>query len=470
MKQNIMLILSDQHGQAYTQMETGEVDTPQLSRIAGEGVSFSHCYCNAPLCVPSRMSFLSGSLPSELGIWNNDSTLPSDVPTIAHALGSAGYKTVLIGRMHFMGNDQNHGFDERLVGDITAQHWGCGGAQREDFGGYKQTTNRMHCLDVVGGGTSPVMTYDDAVFEAARAYLEKEREESEPLFLVVGFYGPHFPFVTEPALYEKYKKRFANESFPVLSPEDVYDSYLMDCGPDKKRHCKAAYCGQVERLDNYVGQLYDRFTKSGRPHVFLYTSDHGEQLGKRKLFGKQALYEDAIRVPLIAAGTGIARGRVITNRAVSLLDLSATLLSMGGLDFSWHRGQAIETILGRSETEGMDRPVMVQQILEYQQTLCMAEALIRYPYKAVRYRDRPVQVYNLEKDPEETQDIAKEQTDFTAYAMTLFLQETELQDCLNREQKKRTKQHWLKAWGREKRPAQWAAFPIPPHGRQLPVE
>ena len=144
--------MSDQHGQAYMQMEDGRIRTPHMMRIAEEGLSFSHCYCNAPLCVPSRMSFLSGKMPGELQIFNNDTTLPIDMPTIAHAMGIRGYHTVLAGRMHFKGDDQNHGFDERLVGDITSQYWGTGGKQRTDFGAYTGTSNRKHCLEVVGGG------------------------------------------------------------------------------------------------------------------------------------------------------------------------------------------------------------------------------------------------------------------------------------------------------------------------------
>ena len=112
---DIMLIMSDQHGGAYTGMEDDRVRTPALMRIAGEGLYFERCYCNAPLCVPSRMSFLSGKLPSDLNIFNNDTVLPADVPTIAHALGAAGYHTVLIGRMHFKGDEQKHGFDLSLI-------------------------------------------------------------------------------------------------------------------------------------------------------------------------------------------------------------------------------------------------------------------------------------------------------------------------------------------------------------------
>jgi len=266
--------MSDQHGQAYTQMEHPGIDTPNLMELAGEGLSFDRCYCSAPLCVPSRMSFLSGKLPAGLGIFDNDSTLPSDMPTIAHALGERGYRTVLIGRMHFKGDDQRHGFDERLVGDITSQFWGTGGAQRTDFGAYIRTTNRKHCLDAVGGGCSPVMAYDEAVFEAAMEYLS--RKHDEPLFLIVGFYGPHFPFACAPELYRKYQARFPVEETSGGRCEDVYGDYRQDCSPEKRRDCKAAYCGLVETIDGYVGQLRRLFfEKPGGLCLSLYLRSWG---------------------------------------------------------------------------------------------------------------------------------------------------------------------------------------------------
>ena len=127
-KRDILLVMSDQH------CDVREVfggllkpsDTPAMEKLTREGARYDHCYASAPLCVPSRMSFLTGRLPSELDIFNNDCVLPSDVPTIAHEMGILGYHTVLCGRMHFKGEDQHHGFDERLCGDITSQYWGTG--------------------------------------------------------------------------------------------------------------------------------------------------------------------------------------------------------------------------------------------------------------------------------------------------------------------------------------------------------
>ena len=210
-KRDILLVMSDQHSWTATGFCDGRLDTPQMERIAAEGSLFESCYCTGPICVPSRMSFLTGKMPSELEIFNNDSALASDVPTIAHDMGALGYHTVLLGRMHFKGDDQNHGFMERRCGDITSQYWGTGGGRREDFGDYRGTTNRKHCLKMAGGGMSPVMYYDRLILEEVLQFLKnwQKKRNRPPLFLIVGFYSPHFPFVSESELFSKYRERIS---------------------------------------------------------------------------------------------------------------------------------------------------------------------------------------------------------------------------------------------------------------------
>ena len=109
---NFLILMSDQHS-PHALACNGDriVSTPHIDSLAGSGVLFEHAYCQSPLCVPSRMSFLTGQQPSCIGVWTNGDILHSDVPTFAHALGAAGYETALIGRMHFEGVDEWHGFD-----------------------------------------------------------------------------------------------------------------------------------------------------------------------------------------------------------------------------------------------------------------------------------------------------------------------------------------------------------------------
>lgn len=458
---DILLVLSDQHGWAYTGFADELLDTPNLKRIAQEGCLWERCYCNAPLCVPSRMSFLTGLLPSELGIFNNDTTLPIDMPTIAHDLGTAGYETVLIGRMHFKGDDQNHGFDRRLAGDITSQYWGTGGKNRKDFGDFAGTSNRKHCLEAVGGGYSPVMAYDRHVMEEAETFLKENLERSgrPPLFIVVGFYGPHFPFVSDPERYEKYKKRLAGREESGVRPAlEEYEDYLQACSREKRLHCQAAYYGLVETLDGYTGRLFDQFRsgeeKAGRENVFFYTSDHGEQLGKRGIFGKQTLYEDAVRVPLIAADSTRPEQNLIKKEPVSLLQVREMILEAAGL---------------KQEPADRSEPVYIQQILEHRGELLMGEAALWFPYKAVRIGSR-LRVYNLETDPWEEEDLSASRPEICRMAEELFLKPEEQKQCLERERKQRNFHERLKAWGKAKGPKEWAVMTIPEEARRKPEE
>lgn len=467
---DMVLIMSDQHGWDYTGFADERIDTPGLKKVAEEGLLFERCYCNSPLCVPSRMSFLTGKLPSQLGILNNDAALGGDVPTIAHEMGRLGYQTVLAGRMHFKGEDQKHGFDERYCGDITSQFWGTGGKKRLDFGVYAGTTNRKNCLNGVGGGISPVMLYDEMVFQSAMDFLEnwgRKKENRKPLFLVIGFYGPHFPFTCADKDYRKYQSRFSAEECEKearLPSLPVYNEFLQECEPEHMRNCKAAYCGLVEQLDRYVGELYHkiRSVENGREYLFFYTSDHGEQLGKRKLFGKQTMYEAAVRVPLLAAGTGISPG--ITKMPVSLLDVSRTLLQEAGRneDYSWHQGKQLDFSGFRSNKNG---PVRIQQMVGSDDNPLLIETVVLGQYKIVKSGYKTIGLYDLQEDPDEEHDLSMTREGLLKELMkeaedNCFLRKNEIRDLSDRERETRYGHRRLKAWGAAKKPEEWATMKI----------
>ena len=468
-QRDMMLVMSDQHSYMVTGFADKRVDTPQLERIAAEGCLFDHCYCTAPLCVPSRMSFLSGRMPSELGIFNNDSLLPGDVPTIAHQLGAMGYRTVLIGRMHFKGDDQKHGFDERLCGDITSQYWGTGGRLRTDFENYAGTTNRIHCLEAVGGGVSPVMYFDKLVFEQTEKFLETwgaSGEDRPPLFLVVGFYGPHFPFVCREDLYRKYKKRFSLEECDRAAQDEalpVYQELEQESTAEHMRNCRAAYCGLVEEQDGYTGRLYDRFLQvvKKREYLFCYTSDHGEQLGHRKLYGKQTLYEEAVRVPLLLAGTGVRTG--VSRGTVSLLDVSRMFL------------RAADKMAAPCPVPEGEHWIRVQHMLTHKNKKVLAEAAVKGCFKILRV-DNAWYVYDLETDPGESQNLLEKRRDEAENLILLarqngcFIEEEQRSVLAEKEQDSCIRHEQLKLWGQKKCPEEWATVKIPPKTLRQPLE
>lgn len=120
---DILVFLSDQHSPLFSEYAGGPARTPTLNRLCAEGTSYTSCYTSCPLCVPARMSMLTGRLPSKTGVMRNNDTIPDVMPTFLHPFVAAGYETVLIGRMHFVGKDQRHGFTKRLAQDMTPVTW-----------------------------------------------------------------------------------------------------------------------------------------------------------------------------------------------------------------------------------------------------------------------------------------------------------------------------------------------------------
>lgn len=149
-------------------------------------------------------------------------------------------------------------------------------------------------MNVLGGGFSPIQEYDEVIKDLAIEYLRQPSDK--PRFIVIGFYGPHFPFVCKSELYEKYKKLVTLDENET--PDPVYQELVMHYSDDKKLKAKAAYLGLVEQLDGYVGEIWDEVKKMDGNPTLIYTSDHGEQCGKRDIYGKQTLYPEAIKVPL----------------------------------------------------------------------------------------------------------------------------------------------------------------------------
>ena len=128
---NILLIMTDEHAAAYSgSYGHSLVQTPHMDRLASMGATFEHAYCNSPLCLPSRMSFMTGRYVHGIGAYDNGSPLPSDTATWAHKIIAVGYEAVLCGKQHFCGPDQLHGFERQLVRDLHAELWTVDGVPR----------------------------------------------------------------------------------------------------------------------------------------------------------------------------------------------------------------------------------------------------------------------------------------------------------------------------------------------------
>ncbi|MCP4402700.1 MAG: sulfatase-like hydrolase/transferase [bacterium] len=414
MPKHIIFMLSDQHNPKVIGQYDPYVHTPNLDRLAEHGTSFSNCYCPSPICVPSRIAMLTGQLPSKTGVINNQQALSSDTATFAHSLGIAGYETVLCGRMHFNGPDQRHGFQQRLVGDMTPTI--VGGPDSNHSPALTGTSGQSRvAVEKSGAGNSNVMVYDKAVRDAACQFINGW-DEAKPLFLLVGFYGPHCPYVCPESLFKYYYDRLPEpdlcEEFKQTVHPAIKKFYelrgLSDLDPDDVKRARAAYYGLVELIDRYVGNIVEaveqRFSREDT--LIVYASDHGDMLGEKGLFWKTNFYDGSARVPMIFSQPGtIPEGKEI-RQVTSLLDLAPTLLDMGNApELPEMDGENLLPLLSGAEPENPRRAV-ISQLGDIKGD--SPSATIRQgPWKLVsHYGYEQPQLFNMDDDPEELRDLA----------------------------------------------------------------
>ena len=419
-KPDILIFLSDQHTPLYSKPWGGPAVTPNIQRLIDTGFQFSQAYTSCPLCVPARMSMLSGLFPSETGILTNNAALPDMTPTFLHALTAAGYETVLIGRMHFIGPDQRHGFTRRLCGDITPTTFVRPEEElKRERGIFAGAFDMPGSIDLSGAGTSPVLVYDHEITKAALQYMRGSYEK--PQCIVVGTYAPHFPYVAPPKLYEKYR------GLVSLPPHfHTEETLIPPLSRRQKRVSRqacltalASYCGMTELMDRQLGAVYDQFLQfTGQRHtrrLFCYLSDHGDQVGDRDFYGKFTFFEKSSKIPLILWGDGIPEGGS-SSAPVSIMDIGPTLCEYTHTR-PLLRQDGISLLPYLMQKESKER-VVFSEIIEPYENHYTYGRMYRYKhYKYVTYNDYANfdMLYDLKADPTESNNIAGEMPELISF-------------------------------------------------------
>lgn len=410
---NIVLIMSDQHNPRVMGCAGDTVvRTPSLDALAASGTRFEHAYCGSPLCVPSRMTFMTSRHCSDIDVWTNSCMLASDIPAFAHSLGAAGYETVLGGRMHFVGPDQRHGFHRRLIGDVTAPEPGGPGP---DLGTIPAVTTGQSAegVKISGPGRTAYQAYDDAVLAACQTYLQEQHER--PFCLVMGLVLPHCPFIAPKALFDYYYERVA---VPTVPP-DGFDAFppmrlirekrgYGSLTPQQIRSARAAYYALVEYCDDIVGRLLLTLQEAGLNDdtIVIYTSDHGESAGENGLWCKTSFNEGSVGVPLIFSGPGIPTAQRCTMNA-SLLDLGPTMVDLAGATPAPRvAGRSLLPLLQGDPPEGWSDEIYAEMI-GYPGTpsSCMVK---QGPWKLIHNEGFEPLLFNLRDDPDEFENVAGE--------------------------------------------------------------
>lgn len=411
MPKNIIFILSDQHNPKITGFGGNSVvKTPNLDHLASQGTSHLNCYCASPLCIPSRAAMLSGLLPTKTGVLTNFECLPSDKMTFVHSLGIAGYETVLCGRMHFKGPDQRHGFMRRIMGDIHSPYIGGG----LDLGFLEGADEQSRVgLEKSGPGHSSVIDYDRDIFEQAEKFLSS-RQAEKPLFLTVGLYGPHCPYVCPKELYDYYYENLPpienNQSFQESVHSAVKKWYgnrgIAIVTEEETRRARAAYYGLIELMDCSIGRLIETIDKTIglKETLLIYASDHGDMVGEKGMFWKTNFYEGSARVPMIFSMPGVIQTNKTIKQPTSLLDLGPTLIDVcGGPKLPRTDGENLFDML-KGETEENHNRIVISQLADNKGD--NPSAMIRQnDWKLVSHQGySDPQLFNLEDDPEEVND------------------------------------------------------------------
>ncbi len=417
---NLLYIHSDQHSPHVTGCYGNDlVETPNLDRLAASGVMFDNVYCCSPICVPSRMSMLSGRHPYQNEVWTNEHALDSRIPTIAHAMGAAGYQPELVGRMHAVGPDQLHGYAARFVGDHGANYPGNPGPER----GILSVTAGPHHLSLErsGPGQSAYQVHDEDVTAVTIARLNRLGVQKragllkQPFSISVGLMLPHPPYVARQEDYDRYA-----DSMPLpgksAPPPDEQHPFLrwwrqstgievMDNG--EVRRARAAYAGLVYRTDAMIGQILNALVENGLDDntLIIYTSDHGDMQGEHGLFWKHVFYEESVRVPLILSWAGRIPPQQRCQQVVSALDVAATMLdAMEAPSLPNSAGRSfLSQIEGLHEVPAWENVAFSEYCTDKfgPPEGAYHRMIRREEWKYIHYHEHPSQLFNLREDPDE---------------------------------------------------------------------
>jgi len=415
---NILFLLSDEHNPHIAGFSGDKrARTQNLDRLAKRGARFDACYCQSPLCVPSRISMLTGQYAYRCWAWGNSSVLYPEHLTLPQHLGDHGYTTALVGKMHLKGPRWDGGFQHRPYGDIVIDRFCIHQPDPVETWDGRWCNHKVGRFPWAGETEIPEsLLVDGVVTRESIAFLMEHADKNpdKPWFFCAGYGRPHFPF-TAPGRY--FRRAMADP--PPLSPRPpgypegihphdryiVDDFHLYDFSDEIQQRTLAAYYACVDYLDDCIGELLDTLHKAGllENTYVIYTSDHGDMAAEHGMWSKRSYYDASAAAPLIIAGPGIPRGKVVKD-PVELLDLFPTFCDLAaapipdGLD-----GETLSPLLtgdpaSRRKRHARSEILMPNERIEFR----MARD---GRWKYVEFPKSPPVLFDMVDDPGETTNL-----------------------------------------------------------------
>jgi len=403
---NVVLFMSDEHNPLYSSPYGHPfVETPNMQRLAERGTLFRNAYCNSPLCMPSRSSFMSGRYVHEIQAYSNCNVHLRHYPSYGEELARQGVHTAYVGKVDVYSPGRELGFSEMILpgdrkppGDVNHG--------RTPLSIRKGSHARG---DGYGPHENPFGLDLKRVDAAVRWLRETAPKLRQPWLLCVNTSKPHFGHFVTQELWDMYPQ---GADLPKHGPEcatanhpysrDLRDHFETDLFTQEQiRGLRRGYLGCVTFVDRQLGRLMDALADCGllEETNVVYTSDHGEMLGKFGMWWKCSLLEDSARVPLIAAGPDFRAGLEV-NTPVSLLDLQAALFRCFGAErpSDWH-GEPLQDLA----PEATERVVFGEY--HGHGTRSGAFLVRKGDWKLIYCTAAPHLLFNLREDPDELDNL-----------------------------------------------------------------
>ena len=425
---NVLFLMTDQQRWDAMGCSGDWVQTPNLDRIASEGVQFTNCVTTSPVCIPTRLSLATGLYPHNTGVWNNmGHTMLEETPTWMQAMRDAGYRTSLFGKTHLHphGGDlrereglmKAYGLDDvneiggprasaSTLSHMTAmwEEKGVWDAYRAD---YRERFSTKPYL--VRPSTLALEDYADVyVGQQAKQYLQNY-DRQEPWCCWVSFGGPHEPWDTP----EPYASMYDPETMPPAIPRPSagerprghLDRQMQRMNPEFEPgeigRLRANYAGNVTLIDDQIGEILAAIEARGELDntVIVHTSDHGEMNGDYGLIYKSNFLNGAVRIPLLVRTLDNTHAGSLCDSPVEWIDIGPTLVELAGGELE-HRqfGKSLCPVL--TQPESTHRDFAISEI-EGEIMLLSQE------WKAALNTDGEVYLlFNVQNDPNETNNLA----------------------------------------------------------------
>lgn len=413
---NVLVVMSDQHNPKILGAAGNSlVHTPNMDALAARGTRFDSAYCASPICVPSRATVATGLYPHQTGYWDNAMGYDGAVEGWGHQLQRAGRRVESIGKLHYRNACDPTGFDAQHLPmhlkDGIGQVWG---SVRDPL---PRRDNAPFMVSISGGAESDYTRYDAAVTERTCAWLGDADNHREPWVLYAGLLAPHFPYLAPPRFFDMYDPE--KMPFPTMRPEHGHTRHpwvqtFADVLPglddanteEERRRAAAAYYGLVSYLDDNLGRILGALEASGQADntLVVYTSDHGDMVGSRGLWGKSLMYTESAGVPLIMAGPGVAAGAVCETPA-SLVDLYPTILGAAGVEATGTPPRPGRSLVDLA-AEGADSERVVFSEYHAMGAPSAAYLIRKGDFALHHYVGYAPELYDVADDPEQSHDLA----------------------------------------------------------------